>query len=160
MPSVTLSRATRSSMCPRQHATPYVPGQVHERAQDTQRPVRCCVQYQVCAMCSWKSWQGFCSRSFPRDAGSTRLGACTNPCAAPRAVSHEYAQLQKQLAAAHEDQALSAALLAKLTSGGASAPAPADDAPDPKAARRRPELDPLRAQQASIPTTVQPLKAA
>ena len=69
------------------------------------------------------------------------------------AVSHEYAQLQKQLAAAHEDQAVSAALLQRLSAGVAGAPA-TEGGPQEGGARasgtdtrRRSALDPLRPSQ-------------
>lgn len=68
------------------------------------------------------------------------------------AVSHEYAQLQKQLVAAHEDQAVSAALLHRLVAGGATAAGEdssqeGDGGVPEVGERRRSALDPLRSSQ-------------
>ena len=55
-----------------------------------------------------------------------------------RAVSHEHAQLQKQLLAANEEAALSASLVHQLTADAGSAPL-RQQAPQPE---RAPELAP------------------
>ena len=53
----------------------------------------------------------------------------------PAAVSHEYAQLQKQLAAAQEEQELSATLVMRLTSDAADSLSPAVPEQPPGAQR-------------------------